>query len=178
MILISVISVAIRLESREPILFRQEPVGANGHIFEMLKFRTMVPEAENMRNLVEHLNESGQLIHKSSDDPRVTRGGRLLRRTSLDKLPQMLNVFRCEMSLVGPHPEMTYLVKKYKLWQRVRFAVPQGITRWWQIQGRSDKPMHLNTDDDLYYLQNYSLLLDIYIPTKTVGVVIRGEGAN
>jgi lipopolysaccharide/colanic/teichoic acid biosynthesis glycosyltransferase len=157
-----VISVAIRLESRGSILFCQELVGVNGHIFEMLKFRTMVPEAENLRNLVEHLNESGQLIHKTSDDPRVTRGGRLLRRTSLDKLPQMLNVFRGEMSLVGPHSEMPYLVEKYKLWQRARFAVPQGITGWWQIQGRRDIPMHLNTDDVLYYLQNYSLLLDIY----------------
>ena len=172
-----VISIAIRLESLGPILFRQERVGENGHIFEMLKFRTMVPEAENMRNLVEHVNESGQIIHKTSDDPRVTRVGRILRRTSLDELPQMLNVFKGDMSLVGPRPEMPYLVEKYKLWQRARFAVPQGITGWWQIQGRSDKPMHLNTDDDLYYVQNYSLLLDISILLKTIGVVIRGEGA-
>lgn len=83
-----------------------------------------------MRNLVEHLSESGQLIHKTSDDPRVTRGERLLRRTCLDELPQMLNVFRGVMSLVGPRPEMPYLVEKYKLWQRARFAVPQGITGW------------------------------------------------
>jgi len=81
------------------------------------------------------------------------------------------------MSLVGPRPEMPWLVEEYDLWQRKRFAVPQGITGWWQVSGRSDKPMHLNTEDDLYYVRNYSLLLDIRILWKTVGVVLKGHGA-
>jgi lipopolysaccharide/colanic/teichoic acid biosynthesis glycosyltransferase len=95
----------------------------------------------------------------------------------LDELPQLFNVLKGEMSLVGPRPEIPHLVAEYELWQRRRFAVPQGITGWWQIHGRSDKPMHLNTEDDLYYVQNYSLLLDLYILFKTVPVVIRGRGA-
>jgi lipopolysaccharide/colanic/teichoic acid biosynthesis glycosyltransferase len=100
-----------------------------------------------------------------------------MRRTSLDELPQLINVLRGEMSLVGPRPELPYLVAHYEPWQRQRFVVPQGITGWWQIHGRSDKPMHQNTESDLYYVQNYSLLLDIYILFKTAGVVIRGRGA-
>jgi lipopolysaccharide/colanic/teichoic acid biosynthesis glycosyltransferase len=103
--------------------------------------------------------------------------GKFLRRTSLDELPQVLNILRGEMSLVGPRPELPYLVEQYEPWQRKRFAVPQGITGWWQINGRSDKPMHLHTEDDLYYVQHYSLLLDIIILIKTVGTVLRGKGA-
>ena len=143
----------------------------------MLKFRTMQPEAEAMRQAVEHTDEQGHLIHKRLDDPRVTRIGRILRRASLDELPQLFNVLKGEMSLVGPRPELPYLVERYELWQRQRFAVPQGMTGWWQVNGRSDKPMHLNTEDDLYYVQNYSILLDIFILIRTIGVVIAGKGA-
>ncbi|MBK7451879.1 MAG: sugar transferase [Anaerolineales bacterium] len=117
------------------------------------------------------------MIHKSRSDPRVTRVGRFLRRFSLDELPQFINVVRGDMSLVGPRPEMPHLVDKYQPWQRKRFAVPPGITGWWQVNGRSDRPMHLNTEDDLYYIQNYSILLDIQILIKTVWVVLFGKGA-
>jgi lipopolysaccharide/colanic/teichoic acid biosynthesis glycosyltransferase len=110
-------------------------------------------------------------------NPRVTRVGSILRRRSLDKLPRLLNILRCTLSLVGPHPELPYLVEKYQSWQRKRFAVPQGMTGWWQIHGRSDKPMHLHTEDDLYYVQNYSIFLDIEILIKTVWIIIRGKGA-
>jgi lipopolysaccharide/colanic/teichoic acid biosynthesis glycosyltransferase len=95
----------------------------------------------------------------------------------LDELPQLFNVMKGEMSLVGPRPELPFLVEKYEPWQRKRFAVPQGITGWWQVNGRSDKPMHLHTEDDLYYVQNYSLLLDMRILIKTIWVVLRGKGA-
>ncbi len=171
------IVIAIKLESRGPILFIQKRVGENGTIFRIYKFRTMVPEAENLRHLVENINENGKLVHKSGQDPRVTRVGRFLRKTSLDELPQLYNILKGDMSLVGPRPEMPYLVERYEPWQRKRFTVPQGITGWWQVNGRSDKPMHLHTEDDLYYVQNYSLLLDLRILMKTVMVVLRGKGA-
>ena len=96
---------------------------------------------------------------------------------SLDELPQLFNVLRGEMSLVGPRPELPRLVERYETWQRRRFAVPPGMTGWWQVNGRSDRMMHLHTEDDLYYIQNYSPLLDIQILWRTVGVVLRGRGA-
>jgi exopolysaccharide biosynthesis polyprenyl glycosylphosphotransferase len=172
-----VIALLIRLESSGPVVLQQQRVGENGHLFRMLKFRSMVHNAEELRSQVETLDQAGNLIHKTKQDPRVTRIGRLLRRTSLDELPQLFNVLKGEMSLVGPRPELPYLVEKYEPWQRARFSVPQGITGWWQIQGRSDKPMHLNTEDDLFYVQNYSILLDIYILLKTIAVVWSGKGA-
>ena len=155
----------------------QDRIGENGRLFKMVKFRTMVADAEEKRALVEHLNEDGEFIHKVKDDPRVTRVVKFLRRTSLDELPQVINVFKGEMSIVGPRPEMPFLVEKYDLWQRKRFAIPQGITGWWQVNGRSELPMHLNTEFDLYYIQHYSVWLDVLILFKTIGVVIKGKGA-
>jgi exopolysaccharide biosynthesis polyprenyl glycosylphosphotransferase len=173
----AVSSLLIYLEDGAPILFRQKRVGENGREFEMLKFRTMVKNAESLRMRVEKSDENGNLIHKSRNDPRVTRVGRLLRRFSLDELPQLFNILAGTMSLVGPRPEMPYLVDKYQPWQRKRFAIPPGLTGWWQVSGRSDKPMHLFTEDDLYYIQNYSVWLDIQIILKTVWVVLLGKGA-
>lgn len=172
-----VIALVIKLDSPGPVFYRQLRIGENGSMFEMIKFRTMVKDAEALRHQVEETNGEGQLIHKHRNDPRVTRVGRILRRASLDELPQLLNVLKGEMTLVGPRPELPYLVEKYDLWQRKRFAVPQGLTGWWQIQGRSDRPMHLNTEDDLYYVQHYSLWLDLQILMKTLWVVVKGKGA-
>ncbi len=172
-----VIALIIRLDSRGPALFRQKRVGENGRLFEMLKFRTMVAEAESLRHTVEQTGADGEFLHKAYDDPRVTRVGRFLRRTSLDELPQLLNVLRGEMSLVGPRPELPYLVERYAPWQRKRFAVPQGLTGWWQVHGRATKPMHLHTEDDLYYVQNYSLWLDVRILAMTLGAVVSRKGA-
>jgi lipopolysaccharide/colanic/teichoic acid biosynthesis glycosyltransferase len=152
-------------------------VGENGRIFHMLKFRTMIPNAERLRPMVEQVDEDGHMIHKRSDDPRVTRIGHILRRTSLDELPQVFNILKGEMSLVGPRPELPYLVEKYEAWQHRRFTVPQGLTGWWQVNGRSEKPMHLHTEDDLYYIQHYSVFLDILILFKTIGAVLQGKGA-
>jgi len=123
------------------------------------------------------VDDQGELIHKTKGDPRVTRLGRFLRRFSLDELPQFFNVLSGNMSLVGPRPELPYLVERYKPWQRKRFDVPQGMTGWWQIHGRSDKPMHLHTEDDLYYIQNYSIWLDIQILIETLWIILRGKGA-
>lgn len=165
------------LEDGSPVLFRQKRVGENGRLFEMLKFRTMLKNAEQLQSQVEKRDADGNIIHKSRDDPRITKAGRFLRRFSLDELPQFFNVVRGDMSLVGPRPEMPYLVEKYQPWQRKRFAIPPGITGWWQVSGRSDKPMHLHTEDDLYYITNYSIWLDLIILMRTVWVIIVGRGA-
>ncbi len=172
-----IIAIAIRFDSPGPIIFKQPRVGENNRIFQMIKFRTMLPDAEEKQEDVIQETEDGQIIHKHVDDPRVTSVGRFLRRYSLDELPQIFNVLKGDMSLVGPRPEMPWLVDRYDSWQRKRFAVPQGITGWWQITGRSDKPMHLHTEDDLYYVYNYSLWLDIQILLRTPLVVLRGKGA-
>ncbi|WP_420630007.1 sugar transferase [Candidatus Leptofilum sp.] len=177
--ILMLISILIRLDSKGPIIFRQKRVGENGRIFRMFKFRTMVPDADSHREEITEINPTNGriLFKKRPDDPRITRVGRFLRRTSLDELPQLLNVLLGDMSLVGPRPELPWLVDQYEPWQRKRFAVPQGMTGWWQVNGRSDKPLHLHTEDDLYYVQNYSIWMDIYILLKTPWVVLRGKGA-
>jgi exopolysaccharide biosynthesis polyprenyl glycosylphosphotransferase len=173
----ALISLLIKLDSSGPVIFRQQRVGENGRLFSMYKFRSMVENAEELQDQVSQITEDGKLLFKKADDPRITRIGRFLRHTSLDELPQLLNVVKGDMSLVGPRPELPFLVGQYEPWQHKRFAVPQGMTGWWQINGRADKPLHLHTEDDLYYVQNYSLWMDIYILLKTPWVVIRGKGA-
>lgn len=171
------IAILIKRDSPGPIFFRQKRVGENTQPFEMLKFRTMVQNAEELDATVRKMDDEGNILHKHPDDPRVTKLGRFLRRYSVDELPQIYNVFLGKMSVVGPRPEMPYLVEKYKNWQYVRFTIPQGMTGWWQITGRSDKPMHLNTEEDQYYIENYSIWLDITIILKTIKIVILGRGA-
>ena len=175
--IMTVVAVAIKLDDGGPLLYRAPRIGENGRIFHMLKFRSMVVGADKVRPNLYQSDEQGRVLHKRADDPRVTRVGRFIRRTSVDELPQLFNVLRGDMSLVGPRPELPWLVNEYEPWQRKRFAVPQGITGWWQINGRSENPMHLNTDQDLYYIQHYSLWLDLQILWRTVGVVLRGRGA-
>ncbi len=174
--LLLLIALLIRLDSPGPVLFKQRRVGENGRLFEMYKFRTMVPDAETRRP-APRLDTAGRPVHKHPDDARVTRLGRFLRRTSLDELPQLLNVLKGEMSLVGPRPEQQFIVEAYEPWQRQRLAVLPGMTGWWQVNGRGDLPMHLNTHLDLYYIRNYSLWLDLVILWKTIGAVIRRQGA-
>lgn len=175
--LMALSALMVFLEDGTPVLFRQKRVGENGRLFEIIKFRTMVKNAEQLQSQVEKKDEHGNLIHKTKDDPRVTRAGRLLRRLSLDELPQLFNILEGTMSFVGPRPEMPYLVEKYQPWQRKRFAVPPGLTGWWQVNGRSDKPMHLHTEDDLYYIQNYSIWLDLQIIVRTIWVILVGKGS-
>jgi exopolysaccharide biosynthesis polyprenyl glycosylphosphotransferase len=171
------LAIIIKVESPGPVFFKQDRIGEHGRRFKMIKFRSMYQDADKRWQEVAERDEEGHIIHKRSNDPRVTRIGRWIRRTSIDELPQLFNVLRGEMSLVGPRPEMPYIATEYEPWQWQRFRVPPGITGWWQVNGRSDKPMHLHTEEDLYYIQNYSLLLDIIILFKTVGVVWRGRGA-
>jgi exopolysaccharide biosynthesis polyprenyl glycosylphosphotransferase len=175
--LMALIGLAIRLDSPGPVLFRQQRVGENGRLFWMYKFRSMVQDADAHLDQVIETTEDGKLLYKRRNDPRITRVGHIIRSVSLDEVPQLLNVLRGEMSLVGPRPELPWLVEEYEDWQRKRFAVPQGMTGWWQVNGRSDKPMHLHTEEDLYYIQNYSLLLDFQILWRTLGAVLKSRGA-
>jgi exopolysaccharide biosynthesis polyprenyl glycosylphosphotransferase len=171
------IAVAIRLDSPGPVLLKQQRVGEGGRLFWMYKLRSMVKGAEEQEADYLRYLDNGAILLKNPEDPRITRVGRFIRRTSLDELPQFLNVLRGDMSMVGPRPELPFFVERYQPWQWQRLSVPQGVTGWWQITGRSNKPMHLHTEDDLYYIQNYSFLLDIKILWRTVGVVVKGEGA-
>jgi lipopolysaccharide/colanic/teichoic acid biosynthesis glycosyltransferase len=172
-----VIALAIRQDSPGTVIFRQQRVGENGRPFTMYKFRTMVVDAEQKQDIVMARAISGKIIHKRADDPRITRVGRVLRRLSLDELPQLVNVLRGEMSLVGPRPEMPWVVARYDPWQYQRLAVPQGMTSWYVVNGRSEVPMHLNTQEDLRYIRDYSLFQDLKILWMSVGAVLKGRGA-
>ncbi len=162
---IIVVGIAIALDNPGPAFVGLPRVGENGRQFRMWKFRTMRVGSESQQHL------------KRRADPRVTRLGRFLRRWSLDEIPNLFNVLMGEMSLVGPRPEQPWIVEKYEPWQRKRFAAPPGMTGWWQINGRSDRPLHENVEYDLYYIQNYSPWLDVVILLRTVPVVLRGRGA-
>ena len=170
-------ALAIKLDSEGPALFKQRRVGENGRLFWMYKFRTMVQGAESMVSKLEEQGIYANGVYKVKEDPRVTRVGRVLRRMSLDELPQLFNVLKGEMSLVGPRPEQPWIVERYEPWQRKRLSVMPGMTGWWQVNGRSDRPLFLNTEYDLYYIQNYSPVLDLVILWKTIWVVLRGKGA-
>jgi exopolysaccharide biosynthesis polyprenyl glycosylphosphotransferase len=175
--LLLAIAVAVKLTSPGPILYRQRRVGLRGRPFTMLKFRTMRPGADSMIEDLRPAHGVENLMFKLRDDPRVTRVGRLLRRFSLDELPQLFNVVRGEMSLVGPRPPLPEEVTRYEDWQFDRLEVRPGITGLWQVSGRSD----LTFDDcvrlDLFYIENWSLAYDLYILAKTLPVLISQRGA-
>ncbi len=174
--LMVIIYIGIKLDSPGPAIFSQERVGENGRVFKMYKFRTMVDApGDDPTNLARLVN--GEPVYKFYDDPRVTRFGRILRQLSLDELPQFINIIKGDMSLVGPRPELPWLVSQYQPWQTKRFEVPQGLTGWWQVNGRADKPMHLHTQDEIYYIKNFSLWLDFQILWRTVSSVIKRRGS-
>lgn len=172
-----VVSILILLVDGYPVFFNQDRVGQNGRIFKIHKFRTMVKGAESLHAQPSVEDEGEDEVHKVRNDPRVTKLGRILRRLSLDELPQLVNVLAGEMSIVGPRPELPRLVEQYERWQRKRLTVLPGITGWWQVTGRSDKMMHLHSEDDIYYVQNYSIWLDFQIILRTIWVVLIGRGA-
>jgi len=175
--LLLVIAAAVIVDSGAPVLFRQARIGRGGKAFEMLKFRTMQSDRRT-RSLGPPLDMSERRVrHKSIRDPRVTRLGRFLRRSCLDELPQLWNVVRGEMSLVGPRPELPSIVDAYQPWQHVRHLVAPGITGWWQINRCGDRLMHESTELDIYYVQHYSLLLDLRILAGTLSAVVEGRGA-
>jgi exopolysaccharide biosynthesis polyprenyl glycosylphosphotransferase len=161
-----VIALLIRLDSPGGALFTQERVGKAGRRFRLFKFRTMRTDADPY-----------SVAPTDPDDSRITRLGRFLRRTSIDEFPQLINVLRGEMSMVGPRPEMPFLVDKYEEWQRRRLDVKPGVTGLWQIVGRKNLPLSLNMEYDFYYIKNQSLLFDMVILLKTIPAVIFGRGA-
>ena len=171
------IALAIRLDSRGPVLYRDLRVGVGEREFGMLKFRTMVEGAAELQDELEGRNEAEGALFKIREDPRLTRVGRVLRRLSLDELPQVLNVLGGEMSLVGPRPLPVRDFQLLEPWHRKRYNVLPGITGLWQISGRSS----LTFDDlvrlDFYYIENWSIWLDISILVKTLPAVIAGRGA-
>jgi lipopolysaccharide/colanic/teichoic acid biosynthesis glycosyltransferase len=172
-----VAALAIRLSSRGPVLYRQERCGLHGRRFVLLKFRTMVENAEKLRGEVAHLNVMDGPVFKAPADPRVTAVGRFLRRSSLDELPQLLNVLTGDMSLVGPRPPIPQEVEKYAPWQRRRLAMKPGITCLWQISGRSQLDFSTWMELDLAYIDHWSLWLDAKILVLTVPAVFSGRGA-
>jgi len=156
----------IRRESLGPALFRQERVGLDGRLFRIVKFRTMYSDSPQYAE-----------CPASRDESRITPLGRRLRRYSLDELPQLLNVLAGDMSIVGPRPEMPFIVEQYTMYERERLRVKPGITGLWQVsRGRGGKRIHSNIGYDIYYVEHQSLLLDLVILAKTVGVVLTGRG--
>jgi len=168
---------AILLDTGRPVLFRQRRVGEDGEPFTMLKFRTMVIDAEQRLPELIDVATLEQPAFKIRDDPRVTRVGRLLRRTSLDELPQLINVLRGDMSLVGPRPEEEAIVALYDERQRGRLAVKPGVTGPMQVYGRSDLTFEERLAMERDYLDNLSLLTDLAILLRTPRAIVRGDGA-
>jgi len=175
--LLAPIAIAIKLDSPGPVFFLQERVGSNGRPFMMVKLRTMVDGANSIPLAEEQVAPDSILLPKRPDDPRVTRVGRMLRRWSVDELPQLWNVLRGEMSLVGPRPEETAVVEKYEDWHRQRLAVKPGITGPMQVNGRAELDLDERVALEVDYITDYTLLKDVTILMRTIGVVISGKGA-
>lgn len=173
-----VVWIAIRLGEGGAVLFRQRRCGLNGRVFTLYKFRTMVEGAEERLEEVAHLNEMNGPVFKSSRDPRITWLGRWLRRFSLDELPQLWNVLKGDMSLVGPRPPIPEEVARYERWQRRRLAMKPGLTCLWQIRGRNEIDFEEWMRLDLEYIDNWSPWLDLKILLRTVPVVLSGRGAS
>ena len=177
--LAALLALLIKLTSHGPVLFRQVRCGLSGRPFTFYKLRTMTEDAEERLSEVAHLNEHEGPVFKSSHDPRVTPFGRFLRRFSLDEIPQLWNVLKGEMSLVGPRPPLPDEVARYEKWQRRRLSMKPGLTGLWQVSGRSDLPSFDQWMElDLAYIDNWSLTLDAKILLRTIPTVLSGKGAR
>lgn len=174
----AVVALVIRVTSSGPVFFAQERIGRRGSPFRVLKFRTMVADAEAMIETLIDLNEATGPLFKIREDPRVTPVGRVLRKWSLDELPQLINVLRGDMSLVGPRPPLSKEVAEYDDWVMSRLEVRPGITGLWQVSGRSDLPFEEYVRLDLFYIENWSLAYDLFILAKTVPIVLSAKGAR
>ncbi len=171
------IAVAVKVTSRGPILFRQRRIGRLGRPFTLLKFRTMVLGAEEMLDDLDDRNEADGPLFKIRDDPRMTTVGRWLRRWSLDELPQLVNVLKGDMSVVGPRPPLPQEVRTYTDWQNGRLEVAPGVTGLWQVEGRSELSFEESVQRDIFYIENWSLSFDLFILAKTVPALLSRRGA-
>ena len=176
--LLAAIALWIKLDSPGGPFFGQLRVGRDGKQFRLWKFRTMDIDAEERRTQLEHLSEGPGLLFKLKEDPRVTRVGRILRRWSLDELPQLINVLRGDMSLVGPRPALPSEVEQYDDWLHNRLKVKPGMTGLWQVSGRTEASFADYVRYDLFYIRNWSLSLDLWILWRTLRAVMKGEGAH
>jgi len=174
--LLLAVAIAVKLDSPGPALYWSERIGKKGRVFLCAKFRTMVRDADARRADILHMNERDDVLFKISNDPRITRLGRFLRKYSLDELPQFINVLKGEMSIVGPRPPIASEVKEYKLSHLRRLDVTPGITGLWQVQGRQDPSFASYVSLDVTYIENWSIWLDFSIILRTVGVVFAGTG--
>jgi exopolysaccharide biosynthesis polyprenyl glycosylphosphotransferase len=172
-----IVAIAIKLDSKGPILFRQTRVGKDGKLFKCLKFRSMHVNAEQMLEALRQHNQTGGITFKMANDPRRTRVGKIIRRTSLDELPQFFNILFGEMSFVGPRPPIVKEVEKYENWHYRRLEVTPGLSGLWQVSGRSNLSYEEMVKLDIYYAEHWSLWLDIKIIAKTLPAVLRGDGA-
>lgn len=177
LLLMAACAMAVRLDSPGPALFSQLRTGRGGRRFRMYKFRTMVENADALKERYAHLNELTPPDFKISDDPRITRVGRFLRRSSLDELPQIFNVLRGDMSLVGPRPT-SFPAHTYSLWHTERLEAKPGITGLWQVSGRNDLDFDERLRLDIAYIRQRSILMDIRILLRTLGAVTSGRGAS
>jgi lipopolysaccharide/colanic/teichoic acid biosynthesis glycosyltransferase len=171
-----IIAIAIRLEDGGSVFFIQERMGLNGRRFPIIKFRTMVANAEALKFSLQGLNEQDGPVFKITNDPRVTRVGWFLRKTSFDELPQFFNVIRGEMSVVGPRPPIPTEVEMYQQWQKRRLSMKPGITCTWQVSGRNDIPFDEWMKLDMEYIDNWSFTRDAILVFKTIKVILTGTG--
>ena len=172
-----VIAVLVKTTSKGPVFYAQKRVGKGGRVFDFYKFRSMVINADEIKQKLMAQNEATGPIFKMKHDPRITNVGRFIRKYSLDELPQLLNVLKNDMSLVGPRPPIPEEVRKYKKWQTKRLAIQPGITCIWQTSGRSRIGFEDWVRMDIHYITNWSLWLDIKLLFKTVKTVITADGA-
>jgi lipopolysaccharide/colanic/teichoic acid biosynthesis glycosyltransferase len=173
------VALKIKQDSPGAVIFKQDRVGLDGMPFTMYKFRSMVDDAENQRSKLDDNNESENgVIFKMKNDPRITNIGAFIRKTSIDELPQLLNVLRGEMSLVGPRPPLPMEVAQYNRADRQRLGVTPGITCLWQVSGRSEIPFKEQVKLDIKYMESRSLLYDLFLLLKTIPAVLFGHGAH
>jgi exopolysaccharide biosynthesis polyprenyl glycosylphosphotransferase len=171
-------AIIIKLDSKGPIIFAQERVGQNGKHFKMYKFRSMIADAEKMLDKLKNKNEMSGPMFKISDDPRITKVGRFIRKTSIDELPQLINILKGEMSLVGPRPNLPHEIAKLNNWQKQKLLAKPGLTCYWQVMGRNAIDFEEWMKLDIKYLEDRSTLLDLKLIFKTFSVLFGDENAS
>lgn len=174
---IAIVACAVKFTSKGPVFFSQKRVGKNGQLFDMYKFRSMVVNAEELKEKLAHQNEMSGPMFKMKDDPRVTKVGRIIRKTSLDELPQLWNVLKGDMSLVGPRPSLPKEVKQFEKWMYKRLIVKPGLTCYWQVSGRNNIDFEDWMKLDIRYVDERNIWIDIKLIFKTVFVLFGDKNA-